>query len=590
MISQNQLGSSNKWLASLGIEVVDEAEIARDTRPRTEFQDLLENSETSGVKFAEGEVVDGVIVNIGDEFVTVDIGYKSEGLVPIHEFRGANNEIKAQPGDVIAVYLEHVETDSGTLVLSKDKADIIRAWDEISQACERDEVVEGTVISKVKGGLNVDIGVKAFLPGSQIDIRPIRNLDKFIGKRMSFKVIKFNKKRGNIVLSRKAIMMKERDELRRSMLENLAEGQVVTGSIKNITEYGAFVDIGGLDGLLHITDMSWGRIKHPSELFQVGDEIQCMVLKYDREKERISLGYKQAQPNPWDEIAHKYEIGQRVKGKIISLKDYGAFVDLGEGIEGLIHVSEMSWTQKVKHPSKIVNIGDEVEAVVLDIDPKNKRISMGLKQLEINPWSLLSDKYPVGTNVEGTIKSIMDFGAFVDIGEGIDGLIHISDISWTKRPNHPSEVFQEGAKVKAVVLAVDKEAEKFSLGIKQLAGDPWDRVRGTFRVGARIKGKVTRLTEYGAFVDIMDGMEGLIHISEMAEERVDRPNEMLQPGQEIDVEVISLDNKERKIGLSIKALKRSEEREAMQSYTDSADKSKAGTTNLGDLLSQKLKK
>lgn len=425
------------------------------------FAELFEASQRQQ-EIKEGEVVDGTVVAVGSEYVTVDIGYKCEGLVPIQEFKDAHGVAHVAVGDVVSVYLERMEMENGFMLLSKDKAEIIRAWDEISQACEKDQLVEGTVIAKVKGGLSVDIGVKAFLPGSQIDTKPVKNLDKFVGKKLKFKIIKFNKKRGNIVLSRRAVVAQEREMQRAETLANLQEGAIVTGIVKNITEYGAFIDLGGMDGLLHITDMSWGRIKHPSELFAVGDEVKVKILKYDRDKERVSLGLKQVSPNPWDEAEYKFPVGVKVKGKIVSLKDYGAFVELEDGIEGLIHVSEMSWTERVKHPSKLINVGDEVECKVLEVDSKNKRISLGLKQLQENPWDALELKYPVGTIVEGEVKSVTDFGVFIDIGMGIDGLVHISDIAWTKKFAHPSEKFKKGDAIRAVVLGIDKSSEKFS--------------------------------------------------------------------------------------------------------------------------------
>src|SRR4051812_22081153 len=386
------------------------------------------------------------------------------------------------------------------VVLSKDKADMLKAWQDISQACEREELVEGTIIAKVKGGLSVDIGVKAFLPGSQIDLRPVRNLDMFIGKRLKFKVIKFNKKRGNIVLSRRALLEQEREHLKHQTLETIQEGQIVDGLVKNITDYGAFIDLGGMDGLLHITDMSWGRVKHPSEILNIGDEIKVQVLKYDTERERVSLGLKQLQSDPWESTAAQFPKDTKLKGKIVSLTDYGAFVELAEGVEGLIHVSEMSWTKRVKHPSQIVNVGDEVDVVVLEVDGANRRISLGMKQLMPNPWVELKENYPPGTIIEGEVKSITDFGIFVGIEEGIDGLVHISDFSWTKRVNHPSEMFEKGAKVRAVVLGVDIENERFSLGLKQLEADPWAHIDEKFKIGTQHDVKITKLADFGVFV------------------------------------------------------------------------------------------
>ena len=476
--------------------------------------------------------------------------------------------------------------ENGFMLLSKDKAEIIRAWDEISVACEKDQLVEGYVLAKVKGGLSVDIGVKAFLPGSQLDTKPVKNLDKYVGKRLKFKIIKFNKKRGNIVLSRRAVVAQEREMQRAETLANIQEGMVVTGTVKNITEYGAFIDLGGMDGLLHITDMSWGRIKHPSELFAVGDEVKVKILKYDREKERVSLGLKQISANPWDEAEYRFPVGMKVKGKVVSLKDYGAFVELEDGIEGLIHVSEMSWTERVKHPSKVLNVGDEVECKVLEVDTKNKRISLGLKQLQDNPWDALEVKHPIGSIIEeAEVKSVTDFGIFVDIGMGIDGLIHVSDIAWNKKFNHPSEKYKKGDKVKAVVLGIDKASEKFSLGIKQLERDPWDSIKTRYRVGQSIEGLVTKLTDFGAFVEIEDGVEGLIYVSEIADHRIDKPSDILKIGDKVKTEILSIEAKERRIGLSIKALNKSEERQAFATYSGDANRK----TSLGDLLGDKLK-
>jgi small subunit ribosomal protein S1 len=549
-----------------------------------DFAELFEASQAQQ-EIKEGEVVDGTVVNVSPDWATIDIGYKCEGLVPLHEFKDAQGVAHVNVGDVVAVYLERMEMDNGFMLLSKDKAEIIRAWDEISAACEKDQLVEGTVIAKVKGGLSVDIGVKAFLPGSQIDTKPIKNLDKFLGKKFKFKIIKFNKKRGNIVLSRRAVVSQERELQRAETLANIQEGLIVTGTVKNITEYGAFIDLGGMDGLLHITDMSWGRIKHPSELFSVGDEIKVKVLKYDREKERVSLGLKQVTANPWDEAEFKFPVGITVKGKVVSLKDYGAFVELDDGIEGLIHVSEMSWTERVKHPSKLINVGDEVECKVLEVDSKNKRISLGLKQLQSNPWDELEIKHPVGTQVEGEVKSVTDFGVFVDIGLGIDGLVHVSDLAWTKKFGHPSEKFKKGDKLRAVVLGIDKVNEKFSLGIKQMERDPWDSIKSRYKVGTAIDGVVTKLTDFGAFVELEEGIEGLIYVSEIADHRIEKPADVLKVGDKVRAEILSIEPKERRIGLSIKQLGRSEERANYEKYMGEGSKK----TSMGDLLGDKLK-
>ena len=584
--------ANNKWLKEFADVTVDEKDLdSLDSQDSSNtlgdelsFKDIFEKSQTAS-NVQEGEVVNGAVVSITGDFVTVDIGYKMEGLVPLDEFKSAEGEVSVKPGDHVVVYLERMENEQGVMILSRNKAEIIKAWDSIAEACERDEVISGTVIKKVKGGLEVDIGVKAFLPGSQIDIRPVRNLDKYLGKKLNFKVIKFNKKRGNIVLSRKALLLKEREKLREETLEQLQEGMVVQGVVKNITDYGAFIDLGGMDGLLHITDMSWGRIKHPSELFQVGDEVTVKVLKYDKEKERVSLGLKQVQENPWDKVPEKYHVGDRVKGKVVSIKDYGAFVELEDGVEGLIHVSEMSWTNKVKHPSKVLEPGTAVECQVLDIDTKNRRISLGLKQLESNPWDLLEQKFPIGSTVEGSVKNVTDFGVFVDIGEGIDGLIHISDLSWTKKVGHPSELFNKDDKVRAIVLSIDKETEKFSLGIKQLERDPWENIKARYKIGQGIEGKVTKTADFGAFVELEEGLEGLIHISELSQEPVSKVGDVANIGDTMRAEIISIDARERKIGLSVKALLKSEERANIAQYSGN----KSSSNTLGDVLGAKLK-
>ena len=579
------LPKNQNWMAEFSsFSDAEDLDTSHESGEET-FAELFEASQQQQ-EIKEGEVVDGTVVALSSEYVTVDIGYKCEGLVPTQEFKDAQGVAHVNVGDVVSVYLERMEMENGFMLLSKDKAEIIRAWDEISQACENDQLVEGIVIAKVKGGLSVDIGVKAFLPGSQIDTKPVKNLDKFVGKRFKFKIIKFNKKRGNIVLSRRAVVSQERELQRAETLSNLQEGMVVTGTVKNITEYGAFIDLGGMDGLLHITDMSWGRIKHPSELFAVGDEVKVKVLKYDREKERVSLGLKQVTANPWDEVEFKFPVGMTVKGKIVSLKDYGAFVELDDGIEGLIHVSEMSWTERVKHPSKVVNIGDEVECKVLEVDSKQKRISLGLKQLQSNPWDDLEVKFPVGTIMEeAEVKSVTDFGIFVDVGMGIDGLVHIGDFSWSKKPAHPSERYKKGDKVRCVVLAIDKANEKFSLGVKQLERDPWESIKSRYRTGQAIEGPVTKLTDFGAFVEIEEGIEGLIYVSEIADHRIEKPADVLKAGDRVRAEILSIEPKERRIGLSIKQLGRSEERANYESYVGERSKK----TSMGDLLGEKLK-
>jgi small subunit ribosomal protein S1 len=437
------------------------------------FAELFGSNERS---IKEGELASGRVLSIDNDFIQIDIGFKSEGMIASWEFMTEEGEITIAVGDTVEVLVEEVESEDGQLVLSKEKAERLKVWDEISNAYDNEEAVEGTIVARVKGGLSVDIGVKAFLPGSQVDLRPVRNLEALLGEKASFKIIKFNKRRGNIVLSRRALLETERKKMRESTLTTLSEGQILDGVIKNLTDYGAFIDLGGIDGLLHITDMSWGRINHPSELFQVGDEIKVKVLKFDQEAERVSLGLKQIQPDPWIDAGMRYPLGMRIRGKVVSLTDYGAFIELEPGIEGLVHVSEMSWTKRVKHPSKVVTIGDEVEAVVLDVDERDRKISLGMKQIEENPWTVIEERYPVGTQVSGQVRNITNFGIFVGLEEGIDGLVHVSDISWTEQVKHPSERFEKGDEVNAVVLKIDKENEECSLGIKQLETNPWEDI------------------------------------------------------------------------------------------------------------------
>jgi small subunit ribosomal protein S1 len=562
-----------------------------ETTPIPESEDFAAMFEASikdrggeGV-LQEGEIVKGTIVQLTKDYAVVDVGYKSEGQVPIGEFTNAKGEVTIKVGDAVEVLLEARENDSGMVVLSKEKADKMRIWDEISAACERDEIVKGIIVGRVKGGLSVDIGVKAFLPGSQVDIRPVRNLDQYISKEFEFKVIKFNKKRGNIVLSRRVLLEKQREELKKETLKKLKEGAILTGVVKNLTDYGAFIDLGGIDGLLHITDMSWGHIRHPSEVFNVGDEQRVVVLKFDPQTERVSLGLKQIQEDPWHRADEKYPVGSRVKGKVVSVIDYGAFIEIEPGVEGLVHVSEMSWTKRVKHPSKMLNVGDQVEAMVLDIDPKAKRIALGMKQIEPNPWTLLEDKYPIGSVIKGQVKNVTDFGIFVGVEEGIDGLVHVSDLSWTKHVKHPGELFKKSDEVEAVVLNIDVENERFSLGIKQLLQDPWETLAERTPVGTRVKGKVTKVTDFGAFVEIEQGIEGLVHVSEMRDERVENPRDVVKEGDETEVKVIDINSTDRKVALSIKALAH----EGADDYREylrrqSGDGSKA---KLGDLIKRR---
>src|SRR5437667_2608498 len=546
----------------------------------SEFDRLLDMYDVSFKNFAEGEVVKGIVLQVSEAEVIVDVGDKSEGIIPIEEFRDETGQITVKRGDVVDVLLEKTEDKEGYVVLSKEKAEKMKVWDDVERAYQERRVVVGRVIERVKGGLAVDFGVRAFLPGSQVDLRPVRNLDTLKGQELRMRVIKVNKKRGNIVLSRKAVLEEENAEKKRDTLETLEEGKVLMGTVKNITEYGAFVDLGGIDGLLHITDMSWGRINHPSEVLNVGEEIKVQVLKFDRESERVSLGYKQLKADPWSTATIKYPTGTRVKGKVVSLTDYGAFVELEEGVEGLIHVSEMSWSKKVKHPSKILTVGQEVECAVLGLDQEAHRISLGLKQVESNPWSQLVDKYPVGSKIKGKVRNLTEFGAFVEVEEGIDGLIHISDLSWTKRVKHPSEVLKKGDTVEAVVLNIDAENQRLSLGLKQLATDMWDEFFAHHKTGDIVEGRVVRVTNFGAFVELHEGIEGLVHVSELDEKRVDKPEEQFKVGDTYPMKIIKINETEKKIGLSIKAVKQEEYQKDLDSYREQATSDTS--TTLGD--------
>jgi len=543
------------------------------------FAALFEASLAEGDLGREGEIVSGIVVQVGRDSVVVDIGGKSEGVIARSEFAGPSGEISVKAGDKVYVYIESRENDDGLVTLSKEKADKMKVWDEISSACERDELIEGTISQRVKGGLSVTIrgGVKAFLPGSQVDLRPIRNLDKLIGQTYQFKVIKFNKKRGNIVLSRRVLLEKERDEMKAETLETLQEGMTVKGTIKNITEYGAFVDLGGIDGLLHITDMSWGRVNHPSEVFQVGDEVMVKVLKYNAETERVSLGLKQTQEDPWNHAEEAYPPGKRVRGKIMSVTDYGAFVELEPGVEGLIHVSEMSWTKKVKHPSKLVEPGQEIECQVLEVDAKAKRISLGLKQLEPDPWTLFTEKYRPGDKISGKVRSLTDYGVFVGIEEGVDGMVHKSDLSWTVKVNNPADLYDKNDDVEAIILSINHDEKKVSLGIKQLVDDPWPTILNDLPTGTVCEGTIISLVDYGAFVRVRDGIEALIPTSEIVEEE----GKKLKVGDKVRCEITNLDTADRRITATMKNV-----RSASTPPPAREAASRGGT--LGDLIKEKL--
>ena len=565
-------------------ETTDDSKKADKDSPG-DMEDFMDMYEESFKRFAEGEVVSGRIISVDKDHVLVDIGYKSEGQIRINEFKDEDGNLNAEVGDPVDVMVEWWDEEEERVVLSKEKATKVKVWEDIKKSYDEDGVVEGVIVNRVKGGFSVDIGVQAFLPGSQADLRPIRNLDDMVGKTFSFKILKYNRKRSNIVLSRRAILEQKRESQRTDTLAAIHEDKLVEGIVKNITEYGVFVDLGGVDGLLHITDISWGRVKHPSELFSVGDEITVKILNLDVERERVSLGMKQLTEDPWTTATEKYPLGSRVSGKVVSLTDYGAFVELEEGVEGLIHVSEMSWTRKVRHPSKVVSVGEEVEAIVLDIKPENRRISLGMKQVVPNPWDVISEKYPVGTTIEGKIKNITDFGLFIGIDEGIDGLVHISDISWTKRIKHPSELFKKGELIQAIVLDIEKEYERFSLGIKQLQTDPWTTVAERYQVGKEITGTITNLTDFGVFIELEEGIEGLVHVSEISKEKIKTPVGKFNVGDVIAARVMNINSDERRIGLSIKRLEMEDEQNLLSDYVNNI---RPATSTFGEILRENL--
>jgi len=551
----------------------------------TREEDFAELVESSFHKVQEGEVVTGTVVQITPEHVMIDVGSKSEGQIPLEQFLDETGQLTVKVGDEVKVFLEDTEESSGQVKISKSKADKIRIWEEIAAICDTDQTISGRVVSRVKGGLQVDIGVPAFLPGSQVDLRPVRNFEKYIGETFEFNVLKYNRKRGNIVLSRRPLLEKSKGRKKSEILGTLEMSGLFTGVVKNITDYGAFIDLGGIDGLLHITDMSWGRINHPSDILKVGDEIQVKILKFDQDKERVSLGLKQIQPDPWENVHERYPVNSRWIGKVVSITDYGAFVELERGVEGLVHVSEMTWTKKPRHPSKIVQVGEEVEVAVLNVDKDQKRISLGMKQLRSNPWDVIAEKYPEGTKIEGKIRNVTDFGIFVGIDEGIDGLVHISDISWTQRIKHPGELYKKGQTVQAVVLNIDKENERFSLGIKQIHEDPWETIPDRYPPGAKVKGKVTSITDFGAFLEIEEGIEGMIHVSELSKERVNSPADFCKEGDELTAMVLKVNKKDKKIALSIKSLERAGDYDQVKSYMHSQE---VVASNLGDLLKENL--
>jgi small subunit ribosomal protein S1 len=538
---------------------------------------------------AEEVIVSGTVVKITEKHVVIDIGLKSEGLIPLDQVLDVNGQPKFQAGDQVEVVVEREEPEGGYLV-SYEKALRHKVWDSLEAAANDKVPVKGLVLSRVKGGLTVDIGIKAFLPGSQVEIRPVRNLDGYLGQEIEVRVIKLNKKRGNVVISRKELLEEDQNAKKSVTLSTLEEGTVLTGTVKNLTDYGAFVDLGGLDGLLHITDMSWGRLTHPRDLVNVGDEIQVKVLKFDKDKQRVSLGFKQLTPDPWLDATERYPIGAQVRGRVLSVTDYGAFVELEQGIEGLVHVSEMTWSKRMKHPSKMVKPGDEVDTIILSVNPNDRRISLGMKQLQENPWEALEDKYPTGAVIEGRVRNLTDFGAFIEIEDGIDGLVHVSNLSWTKRIKHPSEVLKKGEKVKAVVLGVEPENRRLSLGVKQLQPDVWDTFFAQHRIGDVIKGKVLRTAQFGAFVEIAEGVEGLCHVSEAVDEH--NTPVKLEVGDEHEFRIVKMNQEEKKVGLSIRAVGEEASRAEVESYKErdhksSSSSSSSSSTTLGDLINWK---
>jgi small subunit ribosomal protein S1 len=547
------------------------------------FAELFEMEENSTV-VAVGDVAMGTIIGAEDDYFLVDVGDKAESYIAKSEFRLEENQ-EITVGDTFEVFVER-RKDEGGLLLSREKAIAIKVWEDIAKIQEDDGTIEGKIESRVKGGMSVDIGVPAFLPYSQIDLRPVKDLDGLIGESYEFKILKFNKKRNNVVISRRAILEEERNKLREEMRSKLEENQIITGAITNITDYGLFIDMGGMDGLCHITDLSWGRVSHPAKMYRVGQEVEVKVLKYDKDNDRVSLGIKQLREDPWATVVDRYPLSQKTVGKVVSITDYGVFVELEEGVEGLIHVSEMTWSKKPRHPSKMVSVGDDVEVMVLNIEPETKRISLGMKQLQPNPWDLVTENYPVGSIIEGKIKNITDFGVFIGIEEGIDGLIHVSDLSWTERIKHPSEKYAKGETIQAVVLKIDRENERFSLGVKQLVPDPWQAAYNNYPSGTVVEGEITNVTDFGVFVKLEEGIEGLVHVSELSKDKVKTPVGMYQVGDTLKAIVINVSSKDRKIGLSVKTLEGDGDKEASESYSGGGDSSASDNapSTFGDLL------
>lgn len=556
-----------------------------DEPEEASFADLFEQS-LKGLK--EGEVIKGIVVDITQDFVVIDIGYKSEGTVRLSEFKDTNGTVEISEGDEVDVFIVRKEDKHGNPILSRERAKALKVWDELLDADKSGNTVRGVISTVIKGGYFVDLpgDLRAFLPGSQVDLRPVRDMESLVGKVFDFKILKADKIKNNIIVSRRALLEEEREDARKHAIATLSEGDLVKGVVKNITNYGAFIDVNGIDGLLHITDLSWRRVNHPSEVLNIGDDLDVQVLKFDKEKMRLTLGLKQITPDPWSLASEKYQIGTRATGKVVSLMDYGAFVELEDGFEGLVHISEMSWTKKIRHPSQLLKIADTVDVMVLNIETESRKVSLSLKQIEPNPWDIINERFPVGSTVSGKVKNIADFGVFIGFDEGIDGLVHISDMSWTKKIKHPSELYKEGDDIEAVVLAIDRENEKFSLGIKQFEGNPWDEARKKFKKGEIAAGKVTSITDFGIFIELAEGIEGLIRKTEFGSKGESAPRDIFKLGDEVTAEVISVNKKERRIALSIEAFEKSSEKATMQEYMAKQGEKK-GT--LGDILKNELK-
>ncbi len=572
-VNQN---SENKDVDNQGFEAEMDFESALEDYMNADFGEVQ-----------EGGIITGEVVKIEKDYILVDVCFKSEGQIPVSEFTDGDGKVTVNEGDKIDVFVINKNEKDGIITLSREKAKKVKLLDDLEEIMENESTIKGRIVKRIKGGYNVDLeGLEAFLPGSHVDLRPVPDMDALVDQEFDFRILKINRRRSNVIISRRVLLEEERESLREELLNSIEEGQTVKGRVKNVTEYGVFIDLGGLDGLLHITDMSWKRIRHPKEMVQIGDELELKVLGFDAEEKKVSLGLKQLVADPWENISEKYPEGQKFSGRITNLADYGAFVELGEGVEGLVHISEMSWTRKLRHPSQMVKPGDEVEVVILGIDPERKRISLGMKQVNPNPWDVVAEKYPEGTILEAPIKNITEFGLFIGIEDGIDGLIHVSDMSWTKKVRHPSELFKNGELVRAKVLTVDKENEKFTLGIKQLTEDPWLEVPNHYPVGTNINGRITNITDFGLFVEVEEGIEGLVHVSELSRKKIKNPRESFEEGQEIQAKVIHVSADDRRLGLSIK--QQQEEEDKKKGGEQRAKSGAPAGSNLGDLIRQKM--